>query len=166
MEPGLEVGRRDWRWVIGFAILAVGSTPAAAQRAEPEREAVLAPIRQLFDGMRRGDSAAVRAVFHPGAFLATALVRDGAPAVRGDSLEAFVRAVGTPHDEVWDERLFNEEVRIDGPLAAVWTEYSFYAGTRFSHCGVDAFQLARTADGWRIIALTDTRRRDGCATEE
>ena len=96
------------------------------------------------------------------AFLATTVLRDRGPALKIDTLEAFIRAVGTPHEAVWDERLRSEEVRIDGPLASVWTEYSFYAGADFSHCGVNAFQLARTADGWRIIALTDTRRRDGC----
>jgi hypothetical protein len=70
--------------------------------------------------------------------------------------------VGTPHDEVWDERVLSEKVEIDGPLASVWTEYAFYAGDEFSHCGIDAFQVAQTPEGWRIIALTDTRRRDGC----
>ncbi len=73
-----------------------------------------------------------------------------------------MRAVGTPHAEVWDERLRNTAVRVDGPLASVWTEYAFYAGPRFSHCGVDARQLARTAAGWRIVALVDTRQRTGC----
>jgi hypothetical protein len=32
---------------------------------------------------------------------------------------------------------------LDGPLASVWAEYSFYAGEKFSHCGIDAFQLAQ-----------------------
>ena len=49
-------------------------------------------------------------------------------------------------------------VSIDGPLAAVWADYEFWAGSRFSHCGVDAFQLAQTGGQWRIVALTDTRR--------
>jgi len=109
--------------------------------------------------MRAGDSAAVRAVFHPRAMLGSALVRNGRPELRLDSLETFIRGVGSPHPDVWDERLSNVRVQVDGPLAAVWTDYDFYAGTRFSHCGVDAFQLARTETGWRIIALTDTRRR-------
>ena len=63
---------------------------------------------------------------------------------------------------MWDERLRGTTVHVDGPLAAVWTGYAFYAGTRFSHCGVDAFQLARTADGWRIVSIADTRQRTGC----
>jgi len=152
--------RRSW---LVPMLLATGMTsPAMAQRGDPERPAVLATIHQLFDGMRNGDSAAVRAAFHPSAYLATALQSPTGPVLRVDTLEAFVQAVGSPHADRWDERLANEEVRIDGPLATVWTEYSFFAGTKFSHCGVDAFQLARTGEGWRIIALTDTRRREGC----
>jgi hypothetical protein len=137
-----------------------------AQAPDPERDAVMAPVRQLFDGMRKGDSSAVRTAFHPQAFLATAMTRQGAPTLQVDTLDGFVRAVGTPHDEVWDERVHSEKVEIDGPLASVWTEYSFYAGDKFSHCGVDAFQLAKTPDGWRIIVLTDTRRREGCPQEK
>ena len=79
-----------------------------------------------------------------------------------DTVDAFVRAVGTPHSVVWDERIRKTRVELDGPLASVWAEYSFYAGDKFSHCGIDAFQLARDGEAWRIVALTDTRRRDGC----
>jgi type II secretory pathway component PulL len=70
--------------------------------------------------------------------------------------------VGTPHDQVWDERTRNEVVHQDGTLASVWMDYSFYAGDRFSHCGVDAFLLAREGDDWKIVSLADTRRREGC----
>ncbi len=31
-----------------------------------------------------------------------------------------------------------------------------------SHCGVDAFQIAKSGGAWRIIGLTDTRRSEGC----
>jgi hypothetical protein len=82
--------------------------------------------------------------------------------VRIDSLESFLRAVGTPHADVWDEKTRNEVVHVDGPLAVVWTDYAFFAGQKFSHCGVDAFQLARTPAGWRIVALADTRKTEGC----
>ena len=136
--------------------------PAAAADPAADSAAVLAVVRALFDAMRAGDSAAVRAAFHPEARLATALVRDGRPEVRVDSVAAFVRAVGTPHAEVWDERLRDTQVRVDGPLAAVWTGYGFYTGAQFRHCGVDAFHLVRTAAGWRILALADTRQRTGC----
>ena len=135
--------------------------PAAAHAQAPDAE-VRAVVNKLFDGMRAGDSAVVRSVFHPAARLVTTLTRNGAPIAQIDSLEQFVRAVGTPHAAVWDERLANTTVQIDGNLASVWTDYTFYAGDRLSHCGVNSFQLVKTADGWRIIALADTRRREGC----
>jgi hypothetical protein len=133
--------------------------PVAPADTAADRKAALAVVHRLFDAMRAGDSAAVRAAFHPQALLGTTLVREGRPEFRVDTLDGFVRAVGTPHPEVWDERLTRVTVSIDGPLAAVWADYEFWAGSRFSHCGVDAFQLARTGGGWRIVALTDTRRR-------
>ena len=146
------------RVLLAAALLSAPALAAAQPPAAAEAE-VRQVVTRLFDAMRAGDSAAVRAVFHPRAMLGSALVRNGRPEFRLDSLETFIRGVGSPHPDVWDERLSNVRVQVDGPLAAVWTDYDFYAGTRFSHCGVDAFQLARTETGWRIIALTDTRRR-------
>jgi hypothetical protein len=32
----------------------------------------------------------------------------------------------------------------------------------FSHCGVDAFILVLTEDGWRILSIADTRTTEGC----
>jgi hypothetical protein len=78
---------------------------------------------------------------------------------RLDTVDTFVKAVGSPHAQVWDERVTRMTVSLDGPLASVWADYEFWAGPTFSHCGVDAFQMANTAAGWRIVALTDTRRR-------
>lgn len=146
------------------ALAALSPAAARAQSPAPSDEAaVRRAVTGLFDAMRTGDSAAVRALFHPQALLGTALVREGRAEFRVDTLDGFVRAVGSPHAEPWDERLGRVTVSLDGPLAAVWADYEFWLGTRFSHCGVDAFQLARTGTGagaaWKIVALTDTRRR-------
>jgi hypothetical protein len=46
----------------------------------------------------------------------------------------------------------------------VWTPYAFYYDGNFSHCGVDSFQLARTAEGWKVVQIADTRRTQGCPT--
>jgi 2-iminobutanoate/2-iminopropanoate deaminase len=147
--------------VAAIAVLAPLSNGHA--QAPDERAAVLRVVQRLFDGMRAGDSAMVRSTFHPNAQLATAIVRQGNAIVEIDTVDSFIRAVGTPHDDVWDERLSNTSVQVDGTLASVWTDYSFYLGSTFSHCGVDAFQLAKSGGEWRIVALADTRRRQGCA---
>ena len=132
-----------------------------------EIKAVLKVVNRLFDGMRAGDSSMVSSTFYPGATMFTSFTnREGQPVLKKGDLQRFLKAVGTPHDEVWDEPIWDTEVRIDGNLAQVWTKYAFYAGDRFSHCGVDAFQLTNTKNGWKIFHLTDTRQKEGCEVPE
>jgi hypothetical protein len=148
--------------IITAGLLIACTIPAVAQSADAERREVLAVVQRLFDAMRAGDAEAARALFHPDARLTTATVRDGQPTVRVEPIDGFIKAIGTPRQEVWDERVFNEVVQIDGTVASVWAEYSFFRGATFSHCGIDAFQLAKSGDRWQIVAIADTRRREGC----
>lgn len=123
-----------------------------------DKEEVMAVVNQLFDGMRQGDSALVHQAFASSAQLHT-ITETG---LHETSREQFLTAVGTPHEEVWDEQVISYEVRVDGPLATVWTPYRFYRGHTFSHCGVNAFQLIRVREEWKILQITDTRREAGC----
>ena len=127
---------------------------------QPEQE-VMAAVRQLFDGMRVHDTARIRAVLHPQARLVSSGMKDGVPTVTVEAMDGWLAAVsrGT---EPYDERLLNPIVKLDGGLASVWTDYAFYVGEKFSHCGVDSFLLVRLPEGWRIIHIADTRRKEGC----
>jgi len=147
-----------------LGLLLLGYAPASVT-AQSDEEAVMVVISQLFDGMRAADSSMVREVFHPTARLQTVMVREGSPILNQGDIEEFITAVGTPHEGIWDERLFSTTIQIDGHLATAWTEYSFYHGGKFSHCGVNAFQLFKHVDGWKIIQITDTRRKTGCQME-
>lgn len=117
-------------------------------------------LEVLFDGMREGDSAKVASVFDANAQMYSSYAdKDGYPVIKKGGLQSFLMAIGTPHKAIWDERLANTQINIDGGIAQVWTDYSFYLGNEFSHCGVDAFQLIyKPSVGWRIIHLMDTRR--------
>ncbi len=149
------------RLLLPAVLLALVPAGAPAQAPAPD-SAILATVTRLFDAMRVRDTVALRAVFDSGARLVSAgMTRDSTPALRVTTIDEFVRAIGGLAI-VADERIFEPEVRQDGGLATVWTRYAFYAGEQFSHCGVDAIQLGRTAAGWRIVALADTRRRAGC----
>ena len=146
-----------------LALLALVLWPCAASAQSEESDAVMVPIQRLFDGMRAADSSAVRAAFHPLATLySVGTNAEGETVVQATPVARFVAAVGTPHEEVWDERLGAAEVRRDGDLATVWVPYAFYVGEAFSHCGTNAFHLARTEGAWQILHVTDTRRRGGC----
>jgi hypothetical protein len=146
------------------ALLAPAATIGAQSPAPvpDERDAVLAVVQRLWDGMRTRDTAAVRSVFDSTALLTRVVTRDGVSRVQVLPISGFIEALGRS-TETWNESMFAPEVRIDGSLATVWTEYDFHLGTQFSHCGVDAFQLLKTSAGWKVVALSDTARREGCA---
>ncbi len=152
------------RFVASIVAAAVSFPAVAHAQASTASPEVMAVVQRLFDGMRAGDSAVVRSVFHPQVRMLTATMRDGAPALQiQNGADGFVRAVGTPHPQPWDERTYDEKVEIDGSIASVWTEYTFHLGTTFSHCGFDHFLLAKDATGaWKIVELADTRQREGC----
>ena len=148
-----------------FFLLVSCSFQMTAQNNE-NLKSIRGVIDQLFDGMRAGDSTAVRSVFHETARLQSAFTnKEGKAVLRTQSIDGFVAAVGKPHDEVWDERIWSFNVNIEGRLATVWTDYTFYAGERLSHCGVNAFHLFHSAAGWKITQITDTRSRDDCQTK-
>ncbi|GAB5552828.1 MAG: hypothetical protein Sapg2KO_24190 [Saprospiraceae bacterium] len=141
-------------------------SPVLIQAQNTERAAVVKTIQTMFDAMRAGDSTTLRAVFEPGAKMMTTFYdKEGKPQLRNGSLDRFVTAVGTPHDKVWDERIWGYDVQIDQTMATVWTPYSFFAGEDFSHCGVNAFQLYKSADGWKVTHIMDTRQQEGCQME-
>ena len=145
-------------------LLLLPAAPAAhAQKAPSETEAVKQVVTAFFDGMRHGDSTAVRRTLAPNVVFHGYGGKPGQPAtLEIESINGFLKAVGTPHAEVWDERVTFERVLIDAGLASVWAPYEFYLGRKFSHCGYDSFQLVKLADGWKIAHIIDTRRKEKC----
>lgn len=139
--------------------LAAFLAPAALQAQTPDHDAVYAVVTKLFDGMRTRDTAAMRAAFDPSARLQSI----SATGVRSDEISVWINSVATaPAGLVLDERLANQVVQVSGDLASVWVDYWFFASERFSHCGVDAFVLARRASDWKILSVADTRQRENC----
>ncbi|WP_139921646.1 nuclear transport factor 2 family protein [Hymenobacter sp. DG01] len=142
--------------------LLAAAAPAFAQKPANETEAVKRTIQTFFEGMRKGDSTMVRATLAPGAVFHTISTKGGQIQLRPDNPASFVKMVGTPHQEVYDERITFDKVLIDANLASVWTPYEFYLGNTFSHCGYNSFQLVKLADGWKIAHVIDTRRKEKC----
>lgn len=151
--------KKNFLFLITFSALS-----SLLAQSKAEKENVMKPIRQLFEGMRKSDTVAIRQCFHTSARMQTiALDKEKKPILVEESLDRFLKAIATPHPEIYDERIRKYEILIDDNLASVWTEYEFYIGERFSHCGVNAFQLAKNSENeWKIIQVTDTRRKEPC----
>ena len=141
--------------VVGISSLANG------QKAE---DSVRAVVNQLFTAMRNVDAALLKDAFADSAILQTISQRrsDGAVFVRNDKVSDFGNSISKAKKDSLDERITFETIRVDGPLAIVWTPYKFYFAGNFSHCGVNSFQLVRINGRWKIQYLIDTRRRQGC----
>lgn len=138
--------------------------PALAAQTVPDDPMV--PVTELFDAMLASDSTRLAATLHPDARLMTTAVRpDGTPVLATTPIAAFLTSVAGAKPGALREKLYDVEVRVDGTMAMAWTPYRFYLGERFSHCGVNQFTLVRTADGWKILQILDTRRRDDCTME-
>jgi hypothetical protein len=137
---------------------------ATSQIVNPEALTVEKVVHRLFEGMQKGDSALLHSTFSDKVTLATiSLNKDGSTKLtHEDSIQDFLNAVASPHKDVWYEETWNYTTQIDGAFAQVWCDYAFYLGNQFSHCGVDAFQLVKINNEWKIFHLADTRRREGC----
>jgi hypothetical protein len=82
--------------------------------------------------------------------------------IQNDIVDEFAKTISTIKKGAADEQIIFESVRIDGPLAMVWAPYKFYFDGKFSHCGVDSFQLVFINAQWKIQYLIDTRRKQPC----
>lgn len=142
-----------------LSVLACAPT-ISGQAAESQVEATLT---RLFDAMRTADGNAAAAIFHPEARLQSVSVQDGEPTLQTIPGSAFVEAIGTPRTQIWNERTWDLEIRVDGNLATAWMQDAFFLDDTFSHCGVNAVQLFRGDSGWQIIHVTDTRRTSPCS---
>jgi len=151
------------RFAIPLLICCASFCKLNAQITIVEENAVKATINNLFEGMRTADSTLLRKSFAAKSIMQTiTTTAEGKSSVRTGNVDAFIRSMSVGHPEKYDERIVFNKVLIDGNLASVWTDYKFYVGDKFSHCGVNSFQLFKGEEGWRIIYIIDTRRKDKC----
>lgn len=157
-----------------LAVLLTGAAPAGAQEAGEPTDGRAAPapaeaaadvervVHALFDAMRAGDSAAARRLFAPEARLERPVESGGGTELRVVPVERFLASIGGADAGRLDEEIWDVEVRVDGKLATAWMPYLFHLDGEFHHCGVNAFRLYRTPDGWKIFGISDTSRTEGC----
>ncbi|MFN2437945.1 MAG: nuclear transport factor 2 family protein [Chitinophagaceae bacterium] len=131
--------------------------------AQEDENAIKSVINNMFNGMRTSDSGLIRSAFAPKAILQTIMKnKEGKVMVRSEVVDSFIIAVSRVHKEIYDERITFDLIKVDADLAIVWTPYQFFIDEKFSHCGVNSFQLVRLNGEWKIQYLIDTRRRQDC----
>ena len=150
--------------LIAIAVTLSCSHDLRSANREPndEEAAVLMAVERFFEAMASKDMAGLRAVLDPeGDFVSVRWNEDGERVVRRSSFGEFLERLEAAK-ETYLERMWAPEVRIRGPIATVWTPYDFHLDGKFSHCGIDAFQLLQTPAGWVITGGTYTVEQMGC----
>jgi hypothetical protein len=146
--------------IVVLAFILVTSLSAKTQSAT---DSVKAAVNDLFIAMKNSDGEFLKTCFADSAVLQSINKdKEGNLLVKNESVSQFAKSISTVAKGALDERITFDMVKVDGPLASVWTPYSFYYNGNFSHCGVNSFQLVRTKNGWKIQHLIDTRRKTGC----
>ncbi len=142
--------------------LAVLARDAGGQPASAQRDAVIATIQKLFDAMAAHDNDAVARLMMPNGRLFSTNDARAATAVRVRTSEQFVAELRQNRQKIL-ERIWDPEVRVHGGIATLWANYDFHLDGKFSHCGIDAFDLVKTEEGWKIAGGVFTIERKACA---
>lgn len=146
--------------VFAFIFLLVGEISSHAQTTT---DSIKTAVNVLFEGMKNSDPAAIQNSFADSAILQSiSYTKEGKIKISNEAVKDFAAVISKIARGDADERIAFETIKIDGPLAMVWTPYKFYYKGQFSHCGVDSFQLVRINGVWKIQYLVDTRRKQPC----
>lgn len=145
--------------VTSFAILTV-----LVLKAQSAEDSVKAVITKMFWAMKagNGNGNVLSECFADSAILQTIIEKDGTTTIKTEEVKGFADFVNTSPKDAADERISFDMVKVDGALAIAWTPYNFYYNGKFSHCGMDSYQLVRINGQWKIQYLIDTRRKDNC----
>jgi hypothetical protein len=143
--------------VLFITLLFISST-AFAQHIN-EKQAVQQVIRNMFIAMQTGDTALFRSCFAPKVIFQTIVTKENQTQVKSEDFEAFLKSLTKYPKGALDERIKFKGVHEDGTLASAWTPYHFYYQGKFSHQGVNSFQLVKIENAWKIQYLIDTRRK-------
>ena len=130
---------------------------AFAQKSD--EEGVKSTINRFFDAMRNSNSTELQATLYKTAVLQT--INKSGEGISED-IQAFAQSLSKAQKGDLDEKIEFKSIQIDQSLASVWTPYQFFYKGKFSHCGVNSFQLVKENGEWKIQYIIDTRRKENC----
>lgn len=147
-------------FVVIFFISFIGNTQTTTDYKEIEET-----IKTFFEGFHKQDSLMMKSVLFEYAQLQTVGFNKESNLViiNEESIPKFLKSiVSTPKEITLKEIIHDYKIQSDGLLGTAWTPYSFLINDKLSHCGTNNFQLVKTEEGWKILSILDTRKREGC----
>ncbi len=147
---------------VAFSVSALILLVAFPVRAQTASDSIIGSVQQFFDAMGAHDTEALQQVMVMDGQYHAVREEGDQTSVRRSTFEEFVSNLSSSNVALL-ERMWEPTVLHHGPIAVVWTDYDFYRGGEFSHCGVDAFHVVRTDDGWKISSIVFTIEPEDCS---
>ena len=140
---------------IVFVLLLVFSSSLYSQNEE-----VKDVIVTFFKGFHAKDSTIIKSVCAENMILQSIAESSKGSQIKNQNPQDFYRSIATiPSTMLFEERVLEYSIQVDGAMAHVWTPYEFYVNNKLSHKGVNAFTLFKDNGLWKIVYLIDTRRK-------
>ncbi|WP_420399927.1 nuclear transport factor 2 family protein [Flagellimonas sp.] len=132
-----------------------------------DKEDVKKVIESFFDGFHKQDSAAMKSLVADDVVLqTTGRNKEGKTLFRTEKFDKLISSITSIPDSIsFEEKLTSFSIQVDRTMANAWVGYEFWLNDKFSHCGINSFQLVNFDGEWKIIYLIDTRGRAGCLEE-
>ncbi|MFN0277685.1 MAG: hypothetical protein ACKVRN_03685 [Pyrinomonadaceae bacterium] len=151
--------------IFAIVILFVFAAGTFGQKSD-DKATALALVYQLFAEMAAANPAGIIALHTPDAQLAAIRkTKDGKMRLDVINREQFSKFF-TDKTAVIEERMYDPKVVVDGDWAMVWGRYVFFVANKISHCGINQFNLVRTAEGWKLANGASTIDPGACTEKE
>ncbi len=121
--------------------------------------AVQQVVQNMFIAMKNSDTVLLKTCFSNNVIFQTIVNKAGEVSVKNESLQDFINSIGKQQVGSLDEQIKFESIKVNRELASVWTPYQFFYKEKYSHSGVNSFQLVKLKEGWKIQYIIDTRYR-------
>lgn len=131
---------------------------------DAEKDAVKKVVESFFEAFHNQDSVAMKSFVADNVLLqTTGRNKEGKTQFRSQSIERLYESiVSIPDSVVFEEKLTSWSIQVDRTMANAWVGYEFWLNEKFSHCGINSFQMINFDGEWKIIYLIDTRGRADC----
>lgn len=153
---------RSFLLFILLATVANKQTANAQSTAVSSQDSVAAVqqvVQNMFIAMKNSDTVLLKTCFSNNVIFQTVVNKVGDVSVKNESLQDFINSIGKQPVGSLDEQIKFESVKVNRELASVWTPYQFFYKEKYSHSGVNSFQLVKLKEGWKIQYIIDTRYR-------
>jgi hypothetical protein len=125
-----------------------------------QNEDVKQVVITFFKGFHAKDTITMKSVCAEKMILQSVSESSKGTQLKNEKPQSFYQSIATiPATILFEERILNYSIQVDGAMAHIWTPYEFFINGKFSHKGVNAFTLFKENEQWKIVYLIDTRRK-------